>query len=175
MTSQFLLGILTFITVTSATFAANGQVLNNKVTDKNKSFASTNLNYDSSKMAIIEVSKKSKWPFDSTFSPSALTQKELAIVDSFLSVSVQDYNSSLDKDHKQWGIDLKNRNYRKQLMVAKNKNGQKEVWVNCFCAVTDNYAWRTNPYEVEDGGNCYFNFKVNLSLNKYYNLMVNGK
>jgi hypothetical protein len=29
-------------------------------------------------------------------------------------------------------------------------------------------------FGVEDGGNCYFNFKINLITKKYFDLGVNG-
>ena len=28
---------------------------------------------------------------------------------------------------------------------------------------------------VDDGGNCYFNFKINLTTKKFYDLRVNGE
>ena len=173
MTSRSIISILTFTFFTTATFVACGQVSNKNPTDKNRLDPANNLNFDTSKTAIIEFNKKSRWPFDSTFNSAALTQHELQSVDSFLLVCVTDYNTSLDKDHKQWSIDLKKRNYRKQLIVVTNKNGQKEVWVNCFCRV-DNDKWKTRVFGVEDGGNCYFSFKINLTTKKYYDLGVNG-
>lgn len=86
-----------------------------------------------------------------------------------------DYNNSLDKDHKQWSIDLIKFNYRKQLIAVTNKTGEKEVWVNCFCNTWDNDRWKTEMMLVADGGNCYFNFKINLTTKKYYDLGVNGE
>ena len=58
------------------------------------------LKFDNSKTAIIEYNPKSKWPFDSTFKASKLTQNELQIVDSMLLACVNNYNKSVDKDHK---------------------------------------------------------------------------
>ncbi len=131
------------------------------------------INFDTSKTAILEYNPKSRWPFDSTFKSAKLTQNQLQVVDSMLIVCVANYNTLLDNDHKQWTIDLKKRNYRKQLIVVTNDKGEKEVWVNCFCRV-DNDKWKTKMFGVEDGGNCYFNFKINLTTNKYYELGVNG-
>ena len=147
---------------------------NKKFTDKKPITQSKGLTFDTSKTAIIEFNKKSKWPFDSTFKAAALTQNELSLVDSLLLACVTNYNNSLDKDHKQWSIDLKKRNYRKQLIVVTNKNGQKEVWVNCFCYTWGSDKWKTEILGVDDGGNCYFNFKINLTTIKYFDLGVNG-
>lgn len=155
-----------------ASIAACGQQPNKRFTD-NKLTANSNLVFDTSKTAIIEFKKNSRWPFDSTYSAATLLPSELKTIDSFFVVVVENYNNSLDMEHKQWSIDTKNRNYRKQLIVVKNKNGEKEVWVNCFCRV-DNDKWKTRMFGVEDGGNCYFNFKINLSTKKYYDLGVNS-
>ena len=173
MTPRSIISILTFSIFLTTSFVACGQVPKKNAADKNPITQSNGLTFDTSKTVIIEFNKKSRWPFDSTFKSAALTQNELQLVDSFLLACVTNYNNSLDKDHKQWSIDLKNRNYRKQLIVVTNKNGQKEVWVNCFCRV-DNDKWKTRMVGVEDGGNCYFNFKINLTTKKYYDLGVNG-
>lgn len=158
-----ILTLVTFILL-SASFTTYGQVLNK---------GSYTLHYDTSKTAIINFTSKSSWPFDSTYTPAILTQDELKMVDSFLLVSVGNWNDSLDKDHKWWVIDLNKQNYRKQLIVATNANGQKEVWVNCFCSV-DNDSWKRNIVFVNDGGKCYFNFKINLTVKIQYSFGVNG-
>ena len=173
MTPRSIISILTFSIFSTTSFVACGQVSNKNSTDKNPITKSNGLRFDTSKTAIIEFNKKRRWPFDSTFKAATLTQNELQLVDSLLLACVANYNKSLDKKHKQWSIDLKNRNYRKQLIVVTNKSGQKEVWVNCFCTV-DNDRWKTRIFSVDDGGNCYFNFKLNLATKKYYDLGVNG-
>ena len=173
MTPRSIISIFTFSIFSTTSFVACGQVFDKNSTDKNPITQNNGLTFDTSKTAIIEFNKKSRWPFDSTFKAATLTQNELQLVDSFLLACVTNYNNSLDRDHKQWSIDLKNRNYRKQLIVVTNKSGQKEVWVNCFCRV-DNDKWKIKMFGVEDGGNCYFNFKINLTTKKYFDLGVNG-
>ncbi|OQP47724.1 hypothetical protein [Niastella populi] len=153
----------------TTSFVACGQVPDKKPTDKNLQTQNNGLTFDTP-TAIIEFNKKSRWPFDSTFKAATLTQTECQLVDSFLLVCVANYNNSLDKDHKQWSIDLKKRNYRKQLIVVTNKNGQKEVWVNCFCYTWGSDKWKTEILGVDDGGNCYFNFKINLATRKFYDM-----
>ncbi len=165
---------MTFSIFSTTSFVACGQIPNKNFADKNSIKQSKGLTFDTSKTAIIEFNKKSRWPFDSTFKAAALTQNELNLVDSLLLACVTNYNNSLDKDHKQWSIDLKKRNYRKQLIVVTNKNGQKEVWVNCFCYTWGSDKWKTEILGVDDGGNCYFNFKINLTTKKYFDLGVNG-
>ena len=59
-------------------------------------------------------------------------------------------------------------------MPTINSKGEKEVWVNCFCGQWDKSS-RTNPVIVMDGGNCFFNLKINLTTGQYYELIVNGE
>jgi hypothetical protein len=81
-------------------------------------------------------------------------------------------NPELHFEKKYYVIDLKN--YRRQYIVVTNTKGEKEVWVNCFCNIS-NKTWRTRILIVMDGGNCYFNLKINLTKQSFYDLMVNGE
>ena len=173
MKNRSIIIILTFTFCIITSFVVYGQIPEKISSNENQSKKNNILRFDTTKTAIIGFNKNSKYPFDSTFNAASLTQNELQTVDSFLLVCVTDYNNSLDKDHKEWSIDFKNHNYRKQLIVATNKNGQKEVWVNCFCQVY-NDKLKTRVLDVMDGGNCYFNFKINLTTKTYYDLGVNG-
>ena len=141
------------------------QIINTKIT--------SSIQFDTSKTAIVPFDQKGNYPFDNSYKPTTLTQNDISRVDSLLIACVTDYNNSLDKDHKEWSIDLKN-NYLKQLIVVTNKKGEKEVWVNCFCN-TWNKNWQKEILLVHDGGNCYFNFKINLVTKNFYDLVVNGE
>lgn len=146
--------------------------------DKKSTHLSSNtksIQIDTSKTAIISFDKKRSYPFDNSFTPTTLTRDDLNSIDSLLIACVTDYNNSLDKDHKEWSIDLKKYNYRKQIIAVTNKKGEKEVWVNCFCHTWDNNKWKKDILLVHDGGNCYFNFKINLATKKFYDLGVNGE
>lgn len=59
-------------------------------------------------------------------------------------------------------------------MATINSKGEKVVWIDCFCRQWDKGS-RTSPVIVTDGGNFYFNLKVNLTTEQYYELMVNGE
>ena len=173
MTIRFILSKLTLVFIAATCFVACGQVPTDQAHSKNPITKTENLSYDTSKTAIIEFNEKDHWPFDSTFNAAVLNQSELNTVDSILLVSVANYNTSVVSSHKQWNIDLNRKNYRKQLVVVTNKFGQKEVWVNCFCWI-DNDKWKTRIFSVHDGGNCYFNFKINLTTKTYDDFSVNG-
>jgi len=163
MTYKFQIRILTIIICLTNAIVSVGQGL---TTNKVK--------IDTSKTAIIPFDSKSIYPFDNTFKESTITQDEIQTIENLLIDCVNDYNNKLDKDHKQWTIDLTKYNYRKQLIVVKNKKGEKEVWVNCFCDTWGSETWKTEIMTVLDGGKCYFNFKINLTTKKFYDLGVNG-
>jgi hypothetical protein len=129
---------------------------------------------DTSNTAVILFDQNSNYLFGDSCKSATLTQIDISNIDSLLIACVTEYNNSLDKDHKRWGIDLKKYNYKKQLIVVTNKKGEKEVWVNCFCSTWGNDRWKTEVMGVKDGGNCYFNFKINLKAGKFYEMSVNG-
>jgi hypothetical protein len=66
--------------------------------------------------------------------------------------------------------------YKRQLIAVVNSKGEKEVWVNCFRPSTnfDYSYWSHTIVHVSDGGNYFFNVRINLTTNKYYNFRVNG-
>ncbi|NCU36630.1 hypothetical protein EOM75_11540 [Candidatus Falkowbacteria bacterium] len=87
------------------------------------------------------------------------------------------YNK-IHKEHPEYNLKINHfiielDHYKRQYVPVINEKGEMEVWVNCFCGnwgIND----RTNILIVEDGGNCYFNLKINLTKENYYDLMVNG-
>lgn len=172
MTPRSYINILTIAFCLTTAFTSCGQSQNKKI---NQTTKSKSVQVDTSKMAIIPFDKKGNYPFDNSFNPTTLTQDDISIVDSLFIACVTEYNKSLDKDHKEWSIDLKKYSYHKQIIAATNKNGDKEVWVNCFCHTWDNNNWKKDILMVQDGGSCYFNFKVNLATKKFYDLTVNGE
>ena len=96
-------------------------------------------------------------------SAATLSAKELYTVDSIYAYCKNDHRNEL----------ISTAHYKRQYMVVLNKKGEKEVWVNCFCW---NYGadWRNTIVSVDDGGNCFFNLKINLTKKEYYNFDING-
>ncbi|WP_310554382.1 hypothetical protein [Flavobacterium sp.] len=98
-----------------------------------------------------------------------LNYKELQMVTELLSKCIKQRNSEFTLKN---NIELKK--YYKQYVATINSKGEKEVWVNCFCYLWDT-EWRKNLIRVADGGKCYFNVKINLSRQIYYELIINGE
>jgi hypothetical protein len=124
--------------------------------------------YNHQKIAVIRFEKSMTSLFDSSYSPATLVQSDINEIDSLYNEGVVDYNACHDvskKMHETW-------NYRRQYVCVINNKGQKEVYVNCLCDSMN--SWKTELVEIQDGGNCFFNFKINLSTKRYYDFNVNG-
>ena len=153
---------------------ACGENSQNIRTEKTQPPAVATAIFDSSKTAIITFDQKGNYPFNNSYKPARLTKREIQSVDSLLSVCVTNYNNSLGKTDKNLPIHLSGKDYKRQLIAVTNKNGDKEVWVNCFCS-TWGRNWQKVVLLIKDGGNCYFNFKINLNKMTYCDLTVNGE
>src|SRR5690606_3023640 len=139
---------------------------------------------DTSIIAILPLDTTQYWIFKNN-KPTDLTTDDLHKIEVILTKSIDDYNSDQEKQfteinnkHPKYKLSKKNfiidlTRYKRQYVATLNSKGEKEVWVNCFCN-SHNRDWKTEIIVVKDGGNCYFNLKINLTTEKYYELMVNG-
>jgi hypothetical protein len=116
--------------------------------------------FDTTRFAIIR--------YDSTYysvfnndKPAKFTVTDFLLAESILKSAVIENN-----------IDLKR--YKRQYVAVINNKGEKEIWINFFC--NDWYMdWKKEIIIVKDGGDCFFNLKINLTTRKYYDLMINGE
>jgi hypothetical protein len=140
---------------------------------KNKSsqFAS----YDTASISMITFDRSDYWLFDSTSKPSILTNADILEVERLFNEAVAEYNSKLKSgDNKLYfSIDFMKYKYRRQYVCVTSKDRQKEVYINCFCE-TMGVDWKNKLIQVEDGGNCFFNLKINLNTKRYFDIFVNG-
>jgi hypothetical protein len=119
--------------------------------------------------------------------PASLNDSDFDIIDQVLSICIDKYNreqteeyNKMNRKFPQNGFQLKDfiidlRKYYRQYIVTKNKKGEKEVWVNCFCTIQNMDYWKKQVVFVMDGGNCFFNVKINLSRKSYSDFEVNGE
>ena len=129
---------------------------------------------DTSKFAILSFDIWGKFGFDSTYSFATLNESDSSKLEILIYQSIQQYNSKLSKQKfKYYGVDTGRLHYKMQIIPAMNNKGQKEVWINGFCSPF-NKIWKEQIVLVHDGGNCYFNFKINLDTKEYYSFFVNG-
>ena len=55
------------------------------------------------------------------------------------------------------------------------KKGEKIIWVNCIRKnIGHENEWKKGILEMLDGGDNYFNLKINIRTKKYYEMYVNG-
>lgn len=123
---------------------------------------------DTTQYAIISFDKSS-WFFENA-KPAGLNNKEIEQIEELLKEAIKKHNKAIANE----AFALKPlKRYKRQLVPVINNKGEKEVWVNCLCDVHgDN--WRNQIIFVNDGGNCYFNLKINLTTKTFYDIQVNG-
>jgi len=136
---------------------------------------------DTSNYAVIKFdSAKHKMYFDGQVQPAMLSSAELTKIDKIVTERILLYNKEgeqIAKDHGKQYLSWINPTFKryKQVIPVMNGNDQKEVWVNCFCHKPwNNYDWKTDIVMVLDGGNCYFQLKINLTTSTVVSFSVNG-
>jgi len=127
-----------------------------------------------SSIAVIPFDRSGNWLFNNNYTPVSLTEKEIKEIDTLINISISEHNSSLSKELREfYGIDFKKYKYKRQYVAVINGKGEKEIWINAFCSTMGD-KWKKEILLVEDGGNCFFNLKVNLKTKKCFGLSVNG-
>ena len=138
-----------------------------------------------SDFTILDFKKNWNWMFD-VGSPTNLNQIELAEIETILKLAVKENNEKqklrLEKSNqefpnnvrKQTGFEITLNEMKRQYVPIINPKGEKEIWINLFCDDFGNDTWKYTLMEVSDGGNCFFNVKVNLENKTYSRLIVNG-
>jgi hypothetical protein len=151
---------------------------------REKSVYSGNMAQDSSRIVVFTFDPNQHWMFKNC-RPADLTNLEIDSVEILLAKFIKNYNSiqdlKLQELHKKNPDDkvqssyyiIELSRYRRQYIAKINSQGEKEVWIKFFCGnlVSD---WRKRLVIVEDGGNCYFQIKVNITAKRCYEFMVNG-
>ena len=155
----------------------------NEKTDKTVSGQKTQSEFNLAKSDYTIITYQPEWHWIFKNAKTAeLSESELNDIEKILRIAVKENNDSRK-------IELKN-NPNKELLLSRyelildgfkrqyvpiiNSEGQKEVWINLFCDDSGMENWKNELYEVEDGGNCYYNLKINLVTKKYYDLSING-
>lgn len=156
----------------------------NKTKTKNNEQQQSVYSIDTSVVAILPFDTTQYWVFKDS-KPTDLTNDDLQKIEIILNKCISEYNPDQERQfkeindkHPEYKLNKKNfiidlTRYKRQYVAILNSNGEKEVWVNCFCDTWEK-DWKKDLIEVLDGGNCYFSLKINLATGTYYELMVNG-
>lgn len=188
-----LLKKIIYMLLISITFSCSEKELNNRINDSNVQNKNNELTKDSSFFAIIEYDSLN--PIFSNFEinnayPSKFNFTEIIKVDSILKGSITDYNNTKAIERfniyknksslngatiDNFKIDLKN--FKVQYVPLNHYKSDKIVFVNCFCKDFDTQNksnWKKEIVHVLDGGNCFFNVKINLTKRTYFQFSVNS-
>lgn len=124
------------------------------------------------RQAIIPATEKMEWAFGRNYKTFTPTAEDIQSAEEILSAC---YNKEVTGTVNPF-LGRKLEDYYRQYVGGVKENGEKIIYINCFCYIMDLYVdqWKTELIMVDDGGNCYFNVKANLNKNNYYELMVNG-
>jgi len=139
---------------------------------------------DKSNYAILNIEPKNDWIFKNA-KLSKLSQSELIEVEKILKKAVKENNENQKQNLKvhnkkypknKWtetGYELDLNKFQRQYWPVINENGEKVIWINFFCSDNEPIS-KDNIEMVDDGGNCYFNIKINLTNETYSELSING-
>ena len=140
---------------------------------------------DSTNYAVLPISKMFDKKLLNGQQDAPLTSQDIEVIDQLIHQAVQSYNANQIAFYKTWREENPNSNfygedslidltkYKRQYFCAVNNEGEKEVWVNCFC--DESKGWRTGLVFVLDGGKCYFQMTLNLHTKEIFDFGTNGE
>ena len=155
------------------------------VSDNQTEKPKTEFQIPDSTYVILDFKSDWYWIFNDV-KPATISKTELAEIEKIIRIAIKENNElqlkNLEEHNKNYpdnkwtetGFELKLDDFKRQFVPVINEEGQKEVWINFFCDDWGNENWKTDIMIVQDGGNCYFNIKVNLETKTYSELRING-
>ncbi|WP_189606405.1 hypothetical protein [Salinimicrobium marinum] len=158
----------------------------NKTGNNYQSNSKKGLAIEDSLYSVVKYKQEMLYPFENG-EPTDLSLAEIKNVEEILERAVKE-NNELQKEalknrnaenpENKWtetGFELETENYYRQYVPIINGKGEKEVWVNLSCREFHTKNWRSELLPpVADGGNCYFNLKINLTQKSYRDLRINS-
>lgn len=117
--------------------------------------------------SIFTYDKKFYNYFTEDVRPYELPQKDLIELDRLLEKCFDDNRVELSR---------KSNLYAKQIIAVINNKNEVEVWISRNCKerkIKDEFEYQI--MRVNDGGNCHFTLKINLTRQNYSDLSINGE
>ncbi|MDR2718678.1 MAG: hypothetical protein LBB89_11535 [Treponema sp.] len=147
---------------------------NSPATSKNNNFPV--LNY-----VIIPYNQENKQLFKESI-PADLTKDDIINIDNILPMIISEHNKKVKANPyvESWmNQELDLSRYLRQYVPVLNKNGEKEVFVNCFAAdklFINGWkeTWNSEFLIMSDGGNDYFEIIINLNTGTYSHFYIHG-
>ncbi|RAR46870.1 hypothetical protein [Flavobacterium lacus] len=110
---------------------------------------------------IITYDPNAKYPLFENAKPTTLTFQEILELEDIIQPKILK--------------NLEQHKYYRQYVAAENSKGEKLVWINFFCESNYGPYYVTNILSAADGGNCFFQVKVNLTRKDCYFYRENGE
>lgn len=124
---------------------------------------------DTSHYVVFTYNSEQHWAF-TTGRPTLLDRKERGRLEMLLRQAIKEHNAhTVDKAYQLHRL----HRFYFQLVPVLNGANEKEAWVNAHC-IYPGSNWRKRIVEVQDGGNCFFSVKINLTRGIAYDLRING-
>ena len=141
---------------------------------------------DSTNSCIFPLSKANEWRVSGVPVKSAnLSAEELELISSLLQSSMTlyreefydrkspDYNEMINFNFDSYINSILSK-YSYQLVPFIDVYGNKQVWINCvYNGSYQDWLYNGIPW-INDGGDLYFNFMIDLSKSSFYNFRING-
>jgi hypothetical protein len=124
---------------------------------------------------VIDYEKTSWMSLYKNAKSTELTNNEIVEIEKIIEERISKTIESYNRNWNELYPNLKNTTkFRRQYVPMILENGDKIVWINFFCFEPENDKWKSEIISVRDGGNCFFNIKVNLTKKEYFDFYVNG-
>jgi len=105
------------------------------------------------------------------YKPVKLTKEQFSLVQSIVKRISDSLNFVITSTNVNTGI-VDTLKHVFQIVSAKNKKGQVYLWINAIC--DPNKDWRSRITFTDDGGDCYYSFKINLKTARYFDIRINA-
>ena len=109
--------------------------------------------------------------YERKYKPNTLSKEQLRVAELIIKKVSDSLDFLLTSTNVNTGI-VDTLKYVFQIVSARNNSGHLFLWVNAICGPNKN--WRKNIVIVEDGGSCYYRFKINLDTKQYFDIQINS-
>ena len=135
---------------------------------KSQKTLSTKFGLAHSDLTILTFDDEWYWVFKEV-EPADLSFEEINEIEPILDKAINEQNRGQER-RSRFGLKLEG--YKRQYIAVLNEKGEKEIFINFLCDDRGKDEWKTSLIIVEDGGNCFYSIKVNLTLKTFYDLSI---
>ena len=112
-----------------------------------------------SEYVILKFNSFEKYPIFENATATKLNKEDIIRAEEIIKDKIS-YNLSQNK-------------YKRQYVAAINDKGEKLIWVIFFYSEDASSNWKSAIFGAYDGGNYFFQIKVNLKRNTHYDYREN--